>query len=565
MTKLIASLVGCWILLFVFRCPVLAGLNPVTTGTINSKGVFFANGSQLFLRGSNYIVLDDDGHCLFEPSLYSSSTVETALEEMHDYGYNYVRVFLSCPTLQNGFGLNSPGVPASYYNNVADFLNRAANNGIYVILTGDDNPANYSSIANSYPIPANVSGMNYYTLHLGQAAAKAQFFHDLLTGLKTASPNGFTALWAIDIYNEICVSVHDEPYNETSGTFTFNGVDYDLSNATQRQNLVDVSGAYWMNTVAKAIKAVAPGVLVTASVFPPDDVGHAGFDGVAITPENADKRYPLRPVYMAANSNEDFVDIHQYVTGDNQSPSIGTRFNDDQLSQTTPLSKPLVLGEYGAFYSGYSTAAHAEWALGHLLILSASYGFTGWGIWTFNTSDEYQTQAIWALTDDGAALANDLSPDNWPDIQQQYFANGTYSLTPGNASALHLNVKGAGTTNGTAVDVETSTGAANQKWNFSYNGNGTYRLTPSNATAECLDVKGAGTANGTPLQIWGYGAGLNQTWLPLPNADGSFMMVPCHATSSPLEVSGGGTSSGTAADISYQVFGDTAQEWKITQ
>ena len=104
--------------------------------------------AQTYLRGSNYIRLMNAWvHVTFEPSLYSHWDIVTDLKQMQIYVYNYVRVFLTCPALNSGFGRSSPGVPLNYTKNVIDFLVRASNYEISVMLAAEWNPANYRLIS----------------------------------------------------------------------------------------------------------------------------------------------------------------------------------------------------------------------------------------------------------------------------------------------------------------------------------------------------------------------------------------------------------------------------------
>ncbi len=270
------------ILFFVFTLSnFIAHCAIITQFDSNGQGIFSLNNTQVVLRGSNYLrLISTRTHVLFEPDLYSLWDIETALEQMHSYGYNYVRVFLDCPNLFRGFGLSSPGVSINFTNNVVDFLIRASNHKISVMLTASWNPENYKSIIDSYPKPANVTGTNLMVFHAGHAAAKAQFFKDLLQEIKNTSSVAFQNIFAIDIFNEISVSVHEKPFNLTSGMVSFQGILYDMARGNDRQQLVDVAGNIWLNTTAAAIKSISPTILVTASLFSPNAVGHDGFDGV---------------------------------------------------------------------------------------------------------------------------------------------------------------------------------------------------------------------------------------------------------------------------------------------
>ncbi|MFD3664051.1 ricin-type beta-trefoil lectin domain protein [Streptomyces sp. NPDC058659] len=70
-----------------------------------------------------------------------------------------------------------------------------------------------------------------------------------------------------------------------------------------------------------------------------------------------------------------------------------------------------------------------------------------------------------------------------------------------------LDVSGAGTANGTAVQIWGCSGNANQLWS-AYTG-GTLR-----SMGKCLDAAGGGTANGTKVQLWACHGGPNQVWQP---------------------------------------------------
>ncbi|MGW8762956.1 ricin-type beta-trefoil lectin domain protein [Streptomyces sp. NPDC055815] len=72
-----------------------------------------------------------------------------------------------------------------------------------------------------------------------------------------------------------------------------------------------------------------------------------------------------------------------------------------------------------------------------------------------------------------------------------------------------LDAAGWGTTNGTKVQIWACHGGANQMWQ-PYNGG--YR---NPASGRCLDVPGSSTADGTQLQLWDCHGGSNQKWTPL--------------------------------------------------
>ncbi len=391
------------ILFFVFTLSnFIAHRAIITQFDSNGQGIFSLNNTQVVLRGSNYLrLISTRTHVLFEPDLYSLWDIETALEQMHSYGYNYVRVFLDCPNLFRGFGLSSPGVSINFTNNVVDFLIRASNHEISVMLTASWNPENYKSIIDSYPKPANVTGTNLMVFHAGQAAAKAQFFKDLLQEIKNTSSVAFQNIFAIDIFNEISVSVHEKPFNLTSGMVSFQGILYDMARGNDRQQLVDVAGNIWLNTTAAAIKSISPTILVTASLFSPNAVGHDGFDGVQTRPPNADDRYPLRPGSLI-NSLADYIDLHVYASQNSKAEMEGAGLT---------RNKPILMGETGAARARFQIASSAALAIKNVMIESVNNGFAGWGIWNWDTVEQLTR---WTLTEHNNTMNNVLAPSVWP-------------------------------------------------------------------------------------------------------------------------------------------------------
>jgi hypothetical protein len=358
------------------------------------------------LRGTNYLrLINNRTHVWFEAELYSRWNINTALEQMHSYGYNCVRVFLDCPTLFRRFDLSSPGVPINFTKNIVDFLILALNHNISVMLTASWNPENYQSVIKSYLKPANVTWTNLMIFHAGQAAAKAQFFTDLLQGFKDGNSIAFQNIFAIDIFDEISVSVHQEPFNLTSGIVSFNGTLYDMAKGDDRQQLVDVAGNIWLNTTVVAIKSIAPTILVKASLFSPNAVGHNGFDGVQTRPLNANDRYPLRSGSLI-HSLGDYIDSYVYASQNSKAEMEGAG-----LSKI----KPILMGETGAARARFPNASSAALAIQNIMIQSVNYGFTAWSIWTWDTVEQFTR---WTLAEQNHTMNNVLAPSVWPIVEQ---------------------------------------------------------------------------------------------------------------------------------------------------
>ncbi|MFC9842562.1 ricin-type beta-trefoil lectin domain protein [Streptomyces sp. NPDC060223] len=118
---------------------------------------------------------------------------------------------------------------------------------------------------------------------------------------------------------------------------------------------------------------------------------------------------------------------------------------------------------------------------------------------------------------------------------QLYDCNGTTAQqwtlgSDGTIRALGkcLDVTGNSTTNGAKLQLWDCAGSTNQKWTVSTAG--TIIGTQSN---KCADVTGSSTANATPIQIWTCGTSANQKWTTPPVDGGT---TPPPTTSAPMAV-----------------------------
>jgi hypothetical protein len=109
---------------------------------------------------------------------------------------------------------------------------------------------------------------------------------------------------------------------------------------------------------------------------------------------------------------------------------------------------------------------------------------------------------------------------------QLYDCNGTAAQTwtvasDGSLKALGkcMDVTAAGTANGTQIQLYDCNGTAAQKWTAS---NGEL---VNSGSGKCLDATGPSSANGTRLQIWTCAGSANQTWT-LPTGGGGTTTPP---------------------------------------
>ncbi len=105
-----------------------------------------SSGNTFTPRGNNYIRLawqqppetgssQEYYHSTFNVGLYDSARAETALATMQTNGYNIVRVFLNGCCINSIGNPNGAGLSSAYIANLVDFLNRAANHKVYVLIT----------------------------------------------------------------------------------------------------------------------------------------------------------------------------------------------------------------------------------------------------------------------------------------------------------------------------------------------------------------------------------------------------------------------------------------------
>ena len=125
---------------------------------------------------------------------------------------------------------------------------------------------------------------------------------------------------------------------------------------------------------------------------------------------------------------------------------------------------------------------------------------------------------------------------------------GSPLLGPGSKC---LDVRGAGTADGTPVQIYTCNGTGAQSWTSQ--ADRTLR-----ALNKCLDVSGGGTVNGTRVQLWTCNGTGAQIWAV--QDDGSLRNPQSDRC---LDVPGGNTADGSALQI-YDCNQTPAQRWQPT-
>jgi hypothetical protein len=365
-----------------------------------------STGSSFVPRGNNYVRLANqtqpDGsstfyHSTFNVGLYSASGIETVLTSMQANGYNMIRVWLN-GCCQNSIGNSAGGLSAAYLANVADFLKRAKSHDMFVIFSTDWVPS-FGGYTNDYGSCTQFAGYNTLNLCSGGVQANASFFHDVAQGLVNQGAD-LDAVFAYELRNEYYYESDQAPLSWTSGFVTAaDGQSYDMSSPGSRQQMMDNGLIYFTDQVRAAILAVDPTALVTVGFFP----SH-GPNPFLIGDPRVISIYPAM-----ANSTADFVDLHGYPTVWNLSMvQLVQNFGFVGYQQ----QKPVLMGEYGAFTSAYPLATDAAAGLEDWQIQSCAYGFDGWLLWTWDTSEQ---PGIWTAMSQGAVINQALAPSLRPD------------------------------------------------------------------------------------------------------------------------------------------------------
>ncbi|KXZ48684.1 hypothetical protein GPECTOR_26g587 [Gonium pectorale] len=139
----------------------------------------------------------------------------------------------------------------------------------------------------------------------------------------------------------------------------------------------------------------------------------------------------------------------------------------------------------------------------------------------------------------------------------QYFTvsstpTGAYTITT-IPSGLCLAAKDSGTSDGTKIVLATCTSASNQFFAITPYGDGTYTLSPTHASSKCLDVSGASSSNGAAVQVF---------TLSLPTRQTTDTMGTGTTTGKCVDIKGGVQAAGTYIQ-QYTCNKTPAQDWVI--
>lgn len=350
-------------------------------------------GGRIVFRGSTFI-----------GGRYDSARVEAALAAMQNDGYDSVRVILDVVCRRGCLGdFAAAGLRGAYLDNLTDFLRRAKEHGLYVLLANDGAlPAGTTWAARmEADCCTTFAGTNLYYLSPGGVEGTQLFWKALLSALNArGAPLGI--VFGYSLVAEAYYEADEPPLSLTTGTVTTaNGRTYDLASAADRQRMMDENLVSYADRVRAAIHEVDPTALVGMGFLWPQ----------APNPARAGDPRVIRTGPVLNDSTLDFVDLHLY-------PGLELTFPEyvENFELPPQTEKPVVLGEYGAFKSSAETSTKAATMLVSWQRESCAYDFDGWLLWSWDTTEEAPgAPDLWTAVDEGGVVERALAPRIRPD------------------------------------------------------------------------------------------------------------------------------------------------------
>ncbi|NIS80510.1 MAG: cellulase family glycosylhydrolase [Anaerolineales bacterium] len=381
----------------------------IAVRVVDGNGEFYdrVTGDRFTPRGNNFIRVDQmesysggmmNYHSTFNVDYYDSQVVEDSLRNMHEQGYNTVRVFLNGNCKQNCIGDDAGRLSDAYIANVADFLDKAKTYGIYVLLTTDAEPANryYISLLDT-TWSEDFGGTNTSHLRGGGVLVGKEFWQDFIDAL-LAQDAPIEAILAYELRNELFFETNAAPLNHSSGVVsTANGKSYDMGSEEDKRRMLEENLVYWIDEIRAAILERDPTALVTIGFFVPQE------------PNPARQGDPRLVITTPAiwKSQADFIDLHLYPD-----PGLSMKQYVENFRIQDIQEKPIIMGEFGANKGIYASSVSAANALVNWQVESCKYGFDGWLLWTWDIlNDPYFYSAL----GDGGKIGLALAPANRPD------------------------------------------------------------------------------------------------------------------------------------------------------
>lgn len=370
---------------------------------VSGQAEFFdrETGQRFIPRGPNFLMLAlEDGNIvdhLFSPRFYDSAFVDQEMKSMRSLGYNVVRIALDI-CQQDCIGSPGGGLRDEFLANIADFINLAKANGLYVLLQTNDLPlqGGYVPKVESTCCAQFDGYMNSQYLSPLGVEQWRQYWTSIMEGL-IAHHAALDTIFAYGIRGELFLFNDQPPLSLTSGIIpTANGKSYDMADPAQKTLMIQENIASWISTLADVIHRYDPTALIEVGIFPP-----AGPN--AWLPN--DNRY-VPVAGELANTEIDFLDLHPYP-GYVPLEQLMENFQLQDFTQ-----KPIIIGEFGGFKFAFGSPQAAARGLQQWQVDSCKYNVQGWFFWHWTGDNDHE---VWTGSEGDGAIREALAPVNRPD------------------------------------------------------------------------------------------------------------------------------------------------------
>jgi hypothetical protein len=357
-------------------------------------------GKEFVPRGANYVFIPytgTDSNLLFKVGVYDPIRTRQDFGDLAALDYNTVRVFLDhCSAGPGCIGdMDNEGLNPVYLDNITDMLAAARETGIFILFTSNDLPdqGGYAEQANAQQGSTFAGYRNSYYLTPGAVDATKRYWRDLLTGLKSRQAATEMVLgW--QLLNEQWMFIDQPPLSLISGHVTTSTGTYNMGDPAQKILMVNEGLIHYITEVKTEILAHDPTALVTMGFFAPEIVAPGWY---------------VETASLLAGADLDFFDFHAYPGGENLNDLVNA------FGMVDYHTKPIILGEFGAFRTIYDSIKPAARAIVDWQSESCDLGFDGWLYWTYYPADPGISDRTWGLVDESGFLLDLLSPANHPD------------------------------------------------------------------------------------------------------------------------------------------------------
>jgi hypothetical protein len=366
------------------------------------------SGKDFIPRGVNYFYLVPVGgiyeNRVFGVNEFDRQRVEKDFQRLREAGYNTVRIFLDLcnPGPECIVSAEGEGVNQAYLDSIVAVMQIAKENGLVLILSSNDLPeaSSYEALSRQGASEKFASYRNIQFLTSKGIEAVSMYWEDLLGGLAQRQAP-FEVVLGWELLNEQWYVADQPPFSLSEGKVTTaNGLTYDLSDPTQKQNIAVDGMLYYIEQIRKAIQRYDPAALLTMGFFAPDHPNPW---------RTGDTRY-VETAPLLPSADLDFYDFHIYPAN-----TLTMTGYVENFGIANYYEKPMLIGETGAYLQAYPTLEMASRTIQDWIASSCSYGFDGWLYWGYYRASEDLPDATWGFSDGDGLMMKALSPAFQPD------------------------------------------------------------------------------------------------------------------------------------------------------